>query len=325
MSATGKDFKPATVRISAGEKVKWIEGAGTHTVTFNDGLRQAARLLPRQGLTQVQRARHLQVRLRLPRGQGHEGQGRRQVAARVDGRSARRVRAAPHSCVRLRRTIGPSRATGPRSAPAGRSSIDVRGRSRGPLIQGDMPGAPLQIPTAHARSTKPWTSREFRSWRSSAAPEPETRRELSERLRSASSTRGGESNERSGRGSDHGLFVGDRRGDGAAAARRGDERLRDRTPARGRRRARARRVQDARPRRHERGLDGRRRRRGRGGRGRGRSARQQRRLQPVGRRRDAADGAAAGAVRDQRLRPRPPLPARPSRDAPGRRAGGSST
>ena len=50
---------------------------------------------------------------------------------------------------------------------------------------------------------------------------------------------------------------------------------------------------------------------------RGRGAGQQRRLQPVGRARDAADGEAAGAVRDQRLRARAHVPAGAAEDARG--------
>ena len=56
--------------------------------------------------------------------------------------------------------------------------------------------------------------------------------------------------------------------------------------------------------------------RGRGGRGRGRRARQQRRLQPVGRRRGGPDGPGAAPVRDERLRPAADVPARPARHAP---------
>src|SRR5690349_3755502 len=37
VTAVKKDFKPATVKIAAGEKVHWSEGSGTHTVTFTDG------------------------------------------------------------------------------------------------------------------------------------------------------------------------------------------------------------------------------------------------------------------------------------------------
>ena len=75
-------------------------------------------------------------------------------------------------------------------------------------------------------------------------------------------------------------------------------------------------LQDAGPGRHRRGVDAGGGGRGRGGRGSGGRAGQQRRLQPVGRRRDAAAGPAQGAVRDQRLRARPHVPARPARDAP---------
>ncbi len=74
-------------------------------------------------------------------------------------------------------------------------------------------------------------------------------------------------------------------------------------------------LRDARPRRHRRGLDEGGGRRGRGRARRGRSARQQRRLQPVRRARDAADGAAAGPVRDQRLRAGADVPARAAEDA----------
>ena len=77
-------------------------------------------------------------------------------------------------------------------------------------------------------------------------------------------------------------------------------------------------LQDARAGRHRRGVDERRGRpRGRG-RGQGGRARQQRRLLPVRRARDGRHGIAAQAVRDQRLRSRAHVPARPAVDASGR-------
>ena len=54
---------------------------------------------------------------------------------------------------------------------------------------------------------------------------------------------------------------------------------------------------------------------------RGRRAGQQRRLQPERRDRDGADRGGARAVRDERLRPRAPVPARAAGDARAARAG----
>ena len=129
-----------------------------------------------------------------------------------------------------------------------------------------------------------------------------------------------ESHERRPRSrADHRVLVGDRPPDGAAACGTRMDDLRDRQAARDDRRPRRGRVQDAGARRHRRGLDGGRGRGGRGRAGRRRGARQQRRLQPVGRRRDPAHGAPAPAVRDQRVRPRADVPAGAPEDA-GRRA-----
>ena len=113
----------------------------------------------------------------------------------------------------------------------------------------------------------------------------------------------------------HGLLVGHRRGHRRSP---GHARGGPSTPpraARDARRARGEGLPDARPRRHRRGLHA-----GRGGRGGGRRgrrgrARQQRRLQPVGRRGVGHHGRRPAPVRDQRARPAPHVPARPARHA----------
>ena len=116
---------------------------------------------------------------------------------------------------------------------------------------------------------------------------------------------------------DHRLLERHRPRDRRPAGREGLDRVRDRPPARLDRRPRRSGLSDTRPRRHRRGFDAGGGRRGRGVRGRGRSAGQQRRLQPVGGARDAADGEAAGAVRDQRVRARAHVPAGAAEDARG--------
>ena len=85
-----------------------------------------------------------------------------------------------------------------------------------------------------------------------------------------------------------------------------------------------RRGEDARPRRHRRGLDA---QRGRGGRARraGRRPGQQRRLQPERRDRDDPDGQRPPAVRDQRLRADADVPAGPARACARPARAGSST
>ena len=100
--------------------------------------------------------------------------------------------------------------------------------------------------------------------------------------------------------------------------------LRDRPPARVDRRPRGRGLPHARARRHRRGLDGGRRRARSRRRGRlDRRAGQQRRLLAERRARDGPARAAPRAVRDQRLRPDPHVPARPARHARGAAPAGS--
>ena len=112
-----------------------------------------------------------------------------------------------------------------------------------------------------------------------------------------------------------GCSTGHRPGDRTPSRRARLDRVRHGPPPRDARRAGGGRLPDARAGRHRRGLDAGRGRRGPQRGGRGRRARQQRGLQPVGRGRVGPDGAGPGAVRDERLRARPDVPARPAGDA----------